>query len=96
MGGTMVKVVFFPPIAKNRDMAEHYIAVAGPMEVNAFIELLRAERSLAGSFANIRRYVSGAEFLREVIVIVNESVADSGCQVKDGDVVKFILPLAGG
>lgn len=92
----MVRVVFFPPIAQQRDKTEHYIAIAGAMEINAFIELLRGESGLAGHFSRIGQYSCGEEFLREVIVVVNDSVADNGCQVKDGDVVKFILPLAGG
>lgn len=92
----MVKVIFFPPIVRQSDEAEHHLAIAGPMEINAFISLLRGDARLAGHFSRIREYACGENFLREVIVIVNDTLADSGCQVKDGDVVKFVLPLAGG
>ena len=92
----MVKIIFFPPITKRREDAEHHIAIAGPMEINAFIAMLRGDSSLVGHFNSIREYARGENFLREVIVIVNDTLADNGCQVKDGDVVKLVLPLAGG
>ncbi len=92
----MVRVKFFPPIAHRVIEIEHSIELGAGMKAVDFIDLLRSRPELAAYFARIDDYGGGDDFLRAVIVMVNDKVADDTCQVHDGDIVKFILPLAGG
>lgn len=92
----MVRIKFFPPIAERATESEHSIAIDAGMDIDDFIRLLRSRPEFAIYFARIDTYGGGDDFLRAVIVMINDSVADGASRVNDGDVVKLILPLAGG
>jgi len=93
----VVKVVFFPPIADRIRKIEHSVARVGrDGNVAGFIEYLRAEPVFAPYFEHIGQYCPSGKFFENVIVLVNGSVVDELSQVKDGDSVNILLPLAGG
>ncbi|MDR7868566.1 MAG: MoaD/ThiS family protein [Sporomusaceae bacterium] len=92
----MVRIKFFPPIAHRANKIEHSITLDGGMDIDDFIRMLRSRPDLASYFERIDNYGRGDNFLRSVIVMVNDRLADVTIRVNDGDVVKFILPLAGG
>jgi len=93
----VVKIVFYPPIAHKVHKVEHDMAVGSAMRVGDFIALLKGEKRFATCFERISFYSgSASDLLREAIVIINDEVAGENSWVRDGDVVKILLPLAGG
>ena len=92
----MVKVIFYPPIAELVRSVEHNIALTNTMNIMEFMEFLKTVPELKECFQRIADY--GVEdYLHEIIVIVNDNLIErETCIIKDGAVVKFILPLAGG
>ena len=47
-------------------------------------------------FDRMRQYGVSGNVYENLLVVVNGSVADESSQVRDGDLVKILLPLAGG
>ena len=93
----MVKVVFVPPIADRIRKIEHCVTRAGgDGNVASFIEYLRAEPVFAPYFEHISQYCPSGKFFENVIILVNGSVVEELSEVKDGDLVNILLPLAGG
>jgi len=93
----VVKIVFFPPIADRTQNVEHCIPRAGgDSNVADFIEQLRTEPLFMPYFERISQYGLSGKFFQNLIVLVNGDVADESSSVKDGDLVKILLPLAGG
>ena len=92
-----VVVKFFPTIADRYRNVERKIGLAGTMSVLEFIEMMKGVEEFKGYFERISEYGASDNFLADVIVIINNCVAeDQSCLVAEGDVVKLILPLAGG
>ena len=93
----MVKIVFFPPIADRIHNVEHCIpSVDNDSNIADFIEHLRTDPVFVPYFDRMRQYGLSGNLFENLMVLVNGSVADESSQVKDGDLVKILLPLAGG
>ncbi len=93
----MVKIVFFPPIADRIHNVEHCIpCVDGDWKIANFIEHLRTDPVLVPYFDRMRQYGRSDNSLESLLVLVNGRVADESSLVRDGDLVKILLPLAGG
>ena len=93
----MVKIVFFPPIADRIHNVEYCTpGVDGDWKIVNFIEHLRTDPVFVPYFDRMRQYGVSGNVFENLLVVVNGSVADESSQVKDGDLVKILLPLAGG
>ena len=93
----VVKIVFFPPIADRIHNVEHCIpSVDHDSSIADFIEHLRTDPVFVPYFDRMRQYGVSGNVFENLLVVVNGSVADESSQVKDGDLVKILLPLAGG
>ena len=92
-----VVVKFFPPIADSFRNMERQIVIDGSKSILEFIDILQDTPEFNVYFERIADYRTADKFLHDVIVIVNDHVAENeACSVAEGDVVKFIMPLAGG
>lgn len=92
----MVKIIFYPPIGEPLHKVEYSIAMDGEINLIDFIEKIKQESQLKECFENIAAYSSSGNILQNLIVVVNDKVVDAPCYLHDGDVVKLLLPLAGG
>jgi len=93
----VVNIVFFPPIGDRIHNVEYCTpGVDGDWKIVNFIEHLRTDPVLVPYFDRMRQYGLSDNLLESLLVLVNGSVADESCRVRDGDLVKILLPLAGG
>jgi sulfur carrier protein ThiS len=93
----VVKIVFFPPIGDRIHNVEYCTpGVDGDWKIANLIEHLRTDPVLVSYFDRMRQYGLSDNLLESLLVLVNGSVADESSRVRDGDLVKILLPLAGG